>query len=160
MIERFRGEYFPFSNMYPLSEWIEADCGVLVPTSEHAYMANRFKDTQIQLAVTAARGLETRNSIYRDGLAAKELAHELIEAGEELSAADPIARIALMRRVIGQKVDKNDSIRSLLLDTDEQEIQEGNNWGDTFWGVSPVGSGSGQNNLGKIYMELRLELKN
>jgi predicted NAD-dependent protein-ADP-ribosyltransferase YbiA (DUF1768 family) len=160
MIERFRGEHFPFSNMYPLPEWIEADCGVLVPTSEHAYMANRFKDVQVQLAVAAARGLETRNSTYRDGLAAKEMAHELIEAGEELSAADPIARIALMRRVVGQKIHKNDSIRSLLLDTDEQEIQEGNNWGDTFWGVSPVGSGSGQNNLGKIYMGLRSELKN
>jgi predicted NAD-dependent protein-ADP-ribosyltransferase YbiA (DUF1768 family) len=160
MIERFRGEYFPFSNMYPLPEWIEADCGVLVPTSEHAYMANRFKDTQIQLAVAAARGLQTGNAIYRDGLAAKKLAHELIEAGEELSAADPIARIALMRRVVSQKVDKNELIHTLLVSTDEQDIQEGNDWGDTFWGVSPVGSGTGQNNLGKIYMELRSELKN
>jgi predicted NAD-dependent protein-ADP-ribosyltransferase YbiA (DUF1768 family) len=159
MIERFRSEYFPFSNMYPLPAWIEADCGVLVPTSEHAYMANRFKDTQIQLAVAAARGLETSNAIYKDGLAAKKLAHELIDAGEELSAADPIARIALMRRVVRQKIDKNDSIRTLLIDTNEKEIQEGNDWGDTFWGVSPVGSGSGQNNLGKIYMGIRADLK-
>jgi predicted NAD-dependent protein-ADP-ribosyltransferase YbiA (DUF1768 family) len=159
MIERFRGEYFPFSNMYPLPEWIEADCGVLVPTSEHAYMANRFKDTRTQLAVAAARGLETSNAIYKDGLAAKKLAHELIAAGEELSAADPIARIALMRRVVSQKVNRNDAVRSLLTNTDEQEIQEGNDWGDTFWGVSPVGSAIGQNNLGKIYMELRSKLK-
>jgi predicted NAD-dependent protein-ADP-ribosyltransferase YbiA (DUF1768 family) len=159
MIERFRGEYFPFSNMYPLHEWIEADCGVLVPTSKHAYMANRFKDTRIQLAVAAARGLETSSAIYKDGLAAKKLAHELIAAGEKLSAANPIARIALMRRVVRQKVDKNDAVRSLLTSTDEQDIQEGNDWGDTFWGVSPVGSAIGQNNLGKIYMELRSELK-
>jgi len=158
MIERFRGEYFPFSNMYPLPEWIEADCGLMVPTSEHAYMANRFKDIQIQLAVAAARGLETSNAIYKDGLAAKKLAHELIDAGEELSSADPIARIALMRRVVRQKIDKNDSIRTLLIGTEQQEIQEGNDWGDTFWGVSPVGSGSGQNNLGKIYMGIRADL--
>jgi ribA/ribD-fused uncharacterized protein len=160
MIERFRGDYFPFSNMYPLPEWIEADCGVLVPTSEHAYMANRFKNTRTQLAVAAVRGLETSNAIYKDGLAAKKLAHELIASGEELSVADPVARIVLMRRVVSQKVDKNDSVRALLISTEEQEIQEGNNWGDTFWGVSPVGSVSGQNNLGKIYMELRSELKN
>jgi ribA/ribD-fused uncharacterized protein len=160
MIERFRGEYFPFSNMYPLPSWIEADCGVLVPTSEHAYMANRFKDVRIQLAVAAARGLETSKAMYRDGLAAKKLAYEFIASGEELVAADPIARIALMKRVVNKKINENDSIRALLISTDEEDIQEGNDWGDTFWGISPVGSGSGQNNLGKIYMELRSKLKN
>lgn len=159
MIERFRGEYFPFSNMYPLSTWIEADCGVMVPTSEHAYMANRFRDTRVQLAIAAARGSDVNNTQYKDGLAAKRLAHEFIAAGEKLVAADFVARIALMKRVVSSKINANNDVRSLLLNTADELIEEGNDWGDNFWGVSPAGSNNGQNNLGRIYMELRAELK-
>ena len=35
---------------------------------------------------------------------------------------------------------------------------EGNNWHETFWGVDSE-TGEGQNNFGKILMELREELK-
>lgn len=45
----------------------------------------------------------------------------------------------------------------LLLDaTGDQELVEGNWWGDTYWGVS---RGRGQNKLGKILMRIREELR-
>ena len=157
-VERFRGEFFPFSNMYTMPNWIEADCGVLVPTSEHAYMANRFLDMQLQLAIAAARGLPEETEIYKDGNAAKKLAHEFITAGAELVVKDDIARVGLMKRVVLAKVEANDEVRELLLKTGEVKIEEGNAWEDTFWGISPPGSGNGQNHLGKILMQIRKEI--
>jgi ribA/ribD-fused uncharacterized protein len=41
-----------------------------------------------------------------------------------------------------------------LLDTKNEYLQEGNMWYDTFWGVD-LRTGQGQNNLGKILMEVR-----
>lgn len=37
-------------------------------------------------------------------------------------------------------------------------IQEGNYWGDTFWGVD-LKKREGENNLGKLVMEIREKLK-
>lgn len=44
-----------------------------------------------------------------------------------------------------------------LVDTGEMEIVESNHWKDIFWGVC---DGIGENNLGKILMKLRDEIKN
>jgi ribA/ribD-fused uncharacterized protein len=44
----------------------------------------------------------------------------------------------------------------LLLATGDQELIEGNTWGDRFWGVC---DGEGQNNLGNILMEVRDSLR-
>lgn len=51
---------------------------------------------------------------------------------------------------------QNDEFKQKLLDTDEQEIQEGNTWGDTFWGIC---NGVGENQLGKLLMKIRAEMK-
>lgn len=39
-----------------------------------------------------------------------------------------------------------------LLDTGDAELIEGNDWGDTYWGVC---NGKGKNMLGKLLMEVR-----
>ena len=44
-----------------------------------------------------------------------------------------------------------------LLDTGGATLIEGNDWGDTFWGVY---RGKGRNELGKILMRVREELSN
>lgn len=45
----------------------------------------------------------------------------------------------------------------LLLDTGDAILEEGNHWNDTFWGVR-LKNGQGQNHLGKILMQVRMEL--
>ena len=45
----------------------------------------------------------------------------------------------------------------LLIDTDSRLLQEGNKWNDKFWGVC-LKTGEGENNLGKIIMDIREEL--
>jgi ribA/ribD-fused uncharacterized protein len=47
--------------------------------------------------------------------------------------------------------------KTKLLETGDQELVEGNNWNDTFWGVC---NGVGENHLGKILMKIREELRN
>jgi predicted NAD-dependent protein-ADP-ribosyltransferase YbiA (DUF1768 family) len=47
-------------------------------------------------------------------------------------------------------------LQELLLATGDQEIQEGNNWNDRFWGVC---DGEGENILGKLLMGLRRSLR-
>lgn len=46
--------------------------------------------------------------------------------------------------------------KDLLLATGSAYIEETNWWGDTFWGVC---KGVGDNNLGKIIMQIREEIK-
>jgi len=60
-----------------------------------------------------------------------------------------------MTDLVRQKF-SNPQLAKQLLDTKDFELIEGNTWGDTFWGVC---SGKGQNNLGKILMQIRNELK-
>lgn len=150
----------PFSNMYPLQTWIETDRGIAMPTSEHPYMANRFTSVEAHVAVANARGDATDTRFWKDGRAAKELAHTYIGQGYDLTYATDEERVAIMMRVVRQKLAKNAEILALLLATGEEAIYEGNTWGDTFWGVSPTGAhGSGMNHLGKIYMSLRSDFQ-
>lgn len=46
--------------------------------------------------------------------------------------------------------------KKMLLLTGDEELIEGNYWGDTYWGVS---HGKGQNKLGKLLMQVREEIK-
>ena len=132
----------------------------MVPTSEHAYMANRFTSPAAHAAVASARGETVDTRFWKDGQASKELAHKLIAQGHELAYATDEERVAIMMRVVRQKLAKNAEILALLLATGEEAIYEGNTWGDTFWGVSPVGTHtSGMNHLGKIYMSLRSDFR-
>ena len=64
-------------------------------------------------------------------------------------------KITVMEDLVRQKCSR-EPYKSRLLNTGDQEIQEGNVWNDTFWGVC---KGRGANNLGKIIMRIRTELQ-
>ena len=53
---------------------------------------------------------------------------------------------------------QNQELREKLLETGSLKIEEGNDWGDVFWGVD-LETGEGENNLGKIIMKIRNEIK-
>lgn len=156
-IKRFRGRYFSFSNTYPLDNWIKTEQGIAVPSSEHAYMANRFADPSIHYEVAGARGTDAGVLSYADAVAAKQVAYTYIEQGEGLLYTDDVERIAMMQRVVRAKLLANRAILELLLETGDMHIQEGNTWNDEFWGVG-LATNRGDNHLGRIYMRLRDEL--
>jgi len=159
MIERFRGEYFFLSNMYPVQNWIETDLGIMVPTSEHAYQAAKFQMAEDYIRVAEARAEEGDNRIYADGLAAKELATEMVLEGALVVEDWDIARRGIMKAIVRRKFLTNPDIAAKLLATGDEEIFEGNDWGDRYWGVDPIGSRDGQNQMGQIHMEVRDELR-
>ena len=55
------------------------------------------------------------------------------------------------------KFTQNQDLKEKLLKTGNAILIEGNWWNDTYWGVC---NGIGENNLGKILMKIREELKN
>ena len=62
-----------------------------------------------------------------------------------------------MYKLLQQKFSKNSILGKKLEATGQQDLVENNTWNDTFWGVC---NGKGQNNLGKLLMQVRKELSN
>ena len=54
---------------------------------------------------------------------------------------------------------KHKYLRERLLETGDLIIEEGNSWGDVFWGICSK-TGEGKNKLGKLLMKVRSEIKN
>lgn len=62
----------------------------------------------------------------------------------------------IMYQLCLAKFEQNAVLIDLLLATGEAELEEGNFWRDTYWGVC---NGVGLNKLGLILMQVRKELK-
>lgn len=67
-------------------------------------------------------------------------------------------RLDAMREVLRSKF-STPELRQQLLSTGDVPLSEGNTWHDTFWGIDAT-TGKGENNLGKLLMQLRQELSN
>jgi len=65
-------------------------------------------------------------------------------------------KVSVMKELLIQKFFQS-PYRDLLLNTGDMHIQEGNRWGDTFWGVC-LKTNTGSNNLGILLMEIRRDL--
>ena len=63
-------------------------------------------------------------------------------------------RIAYMKLALTLKFDI-DELGDMLLDTGDTYLEEGNDWKDTFWGTV---HGVGENNLGRLLMQVRDEI--
>ena len=137
MISSFTGRYYFLSNFYPCSV---AYKGIVYPSSEHAFVAAKSSDV---------RDHEYIATIPTAGKA-KQYGKRLI-----LHFDWDNIRVDIMRDIVRIKFSSNDDLREALINTGNEQLVEGNYWGDTFWGQSPVGTG--QNNLGKILMEIRYE---
>ena len=66
-----------------------------------------------------------------------------------------ITKVGVMQAIVKAKFVQNPELRRKLLATGDEQLVEGNWWGDTFWGVC---NGEGKNHLGRILMEVREEL--
>lgn len=66
-------------------------------------------------------------------------------------------KLEIMRYAQRQKY-RQEPFRSKLLATGDAYLEEGNWWGDRFWGCD-IKTREGENNLGKIIMEVRNEIQ-
>lgn len=139
MITEFQNEYRWLSNFEPCVITLE---GVEYQSVEHAYMSCKSTDPRWKAfcsdrAVTAGMVKRASRNI------------ELIPDWDS-------KKIDVMRMCLIQKYEQ-EPFRSKLLATGNANIQEGNRWGDKFWGVC-LKTGEGKNNLGKLLEAIRFKL--
>lgn len=65
-------------------------------------------------------------------------------------------KVYIMGRILLDKFTRNEDLKLALIGTGKKYLEETNWWNDKFWGVC---NGIGKNNLGKILMKIRDELK-
>jgi len=140
MINQFKDEYRWLSNFVPCS--IELD-GQMYKSVEHAYQSAKSEDdwNWKEFCVLETNPAEVKRQ-------AKHIS---------LRKDWNIIRDDIMRDCLRQKFSQ-EPYKRLLLDTKNEQIQEGNWWGDEYWGVN-LKTGKGQNKLGKMIMQIRGEIR-
>lgn len=138
MINKFDGRYRFLSSFWTAAVVFE---DVLYPSSEHAYQAAKSKSSSVRLMIRQA---PTPGKAKRLG--------RTIEIRKDWDAI----KLDVMEQIVRDKFTRTQALGELLLATGDQELVEGNHWGDTFWSVC---NGVGENHLGKILMKIRSELK-
>ncbi len=141
MIKEFQGKYRFLSNFYPVKIRY---AGIEYPSVEHAYQAAKTFDHKKRLEIA---NLKTPGIAKRTGQTVI-LRHDW----EEI-------KLDMMYDLVKMKFENNILLQKLLLDTNNEDLQEGNWWGDEYWGVN-LRTGEGENQLGKILMDIRKTIKN
>lgn len=141
MITEFQGEFRFLSNFWPCRiEWN----GHVFPSTEHAFVYAKTDLPEEQTLVLEACDVLNPGQIKRFG---KVLTLRPNWNNERLRIMKELIRIKFQIPELKEK----------LLATETKQLVEGNSWGDVFWGVN-LETGDGENNLGKILMEVRSEL--
>ena len=65
-------------------------------------------------------------------------------------------KVQVMKEIVTAKFEQNEDLQQKLRDTGDAYLEEGNTWGDRVWGTV---NGAGANNLGKILMEVRENIR-
>lgn len=134
-ISEFRGEYFFLSNFYHAPVVYD---GLRFENNEAAFQAAKCPEQAKMFC-----GLNPQD--------AKRLGRRV-----PLRPDWEKVKFGIMENICRAKFQRNPALLEKLLQTGDAELVEGNSWGDRIWGVC---RGSGENNLGKILMKLREELR-
>jgi len=154
-IDQFRGRYEFLSNFYPAPVHYD---GITYPSAEHAYQAAKCHDNALIIAVKGStfntpeyckNGLELKFAI-----AAEPSSSKARQMGKTLPLRPDWEQVKLdiMLQIVTLKF-QDEHLAAMLKRTAPCILIEGNNWGDTFWGVD-VAKG-GLNMLGKVLMHVR-----
>ena len=135
-IRTFKNKNAFLSNFYPVFVYYE---GMRFPSVEHAFQAAKTND------------LETRKlfMIAPTAKDAKRLGRQV-----KLRKDWDSVKVNVMEMLLRQKFARP-ALREQLLNTKDSMLIEGNNHGDTFWGVC---KGTGENYLGRLLMKIRQEI--
>ncbi|MDP4224846.1 MAG: NADAR family protein [Bacteroidota bacterium] len=136
-IEEFQGKYRFLSNFWPAL--IVYD-GIAYPTVEHAYQAQKTTNEKLRQMV----------SEFKTPGEAKRWGSKVLLRNDWDNVKDRV-----MEDLVRLKFTTINDLKRKLVDTYNEELIEGNNWDDTYWGIC---RGNGQNKLGKILMQVRSEI--
>lgn len=138
MIKEFQGEYRFLSNFAKVDITID---GITYRSVEHAYMSQKSDDIEWK---NFCKITESPAEVKK-----KSRKIKLVDNWDDI-------KIKVMRECIDQKFSR-EPYKTLLLETGDLHIQEGNRWKDKFWGVD-LGTRVGRNILGKLIMGKRSRL--
>jgi ribA/ribD-fused uncharacterized protein len=113
-----------------------------------------IQDEEYDTVEHAYQAYKTLNPVEREYVRNAPTPREAKKRGRHVTLREdfPIVRIPLMRLFVLTKFTRHRRCRQVLTLSHDAIIQEGNWWGDTFWGIC---NGKGENNLGIILMEVR-----
>lgn len=137
MINEFKGKYYFLSNFYesPIT-WR----GITYKNNEAAFQSAKTNDENLRKSFSSLNPSQAK---------AKGRRIKLRDDWEEV-------KFDIMFEICFAKFSQNEDLRLKLISTQDQHLEEGNTWGDKIWGTV---NGIGQNNLGKILMRVREEVK-
>ncbi|HEY9653796.1 MAG TPA: NADAR domain-containing protein [Coleofasciculaceae cyanobacterium] len=135
--------YGCFSNFSPHSIEIE---GFVWSTVEHYYQAQKFVGTEDEGLMTLIRNAKTPTEAAALG---RDRTHKLRPDWEEV-------KVQVMWQGVLTKFLRHTDIQAILLDTGEELIVE-DSPRDYYWGCGQ--DKTGQNQLGKILMNVRQEIR-
>ncbi len=139
MIKEFQGEYRWLSNFWPVQILYKERVFHNVENAYHSEKNNNpeWKDFCAQ---------EEDPRVVK----LKSLEVSLCEDWEEI-------RVDVMKELLDIKFSQ-EPFTTQLLETGDEYLQEGNDWGDVFWGID-LETGEGKNILGEMIMRVRDELR-
>jgi len=148
----YEHDFYPLSNFSAFN--LEFASRVF-PTSEHAYHWMKFSAWGEPSPILPKEADSVAYAI-KDA----ESAHQAFKIAEAHKASrrpdwDDV-KLDVMRRILRAKVKQHEYVRRKLLATGERELVE-DSWRDDFWGWGP--NRDGKNMLGKLWMEIRAELR-
>lgn len=137
MINNFRGEYNFLSNFY---------------NSPVEYQGITYRNNEAAFQSAKSLNLDIRKTFSNlDPSQAKRKGRHIA-----LRPDWENVKFDIMYEICKAKFSQNKTLKDKLLNTRNEYLEEGNTWGDKIWGTI---NGEGQNNLGKILMRVREELK-
>ena len=136
-------EFYPFDNFSSFKvEWN----GYLFSSVEEAYQAASFMGSDEDL-VEKIKKSHSADEAQRIAYANRDKRREDWDD----------VKVSIMEELLRLKIEQNPYVKKKLLQTEDYIIVE-DSPKDDFWGWGP--NRNGQNNLGKLWMKLREELKN
>lgn len=150
-ITQFRGEYSWLSNFFPVDVILHPEDlnePIIFPSVENAYQAGKCSNSTDMLNfvdITPAEAKKlSRLKKYKTKQFKKTTNFELF-------------KLELMYGLLVQKYNI-EPFKSLLIATGDCYIQEGNLWGDMFFGYC-LKTNQGKNHLGHMIMNIREKIK-
>ena len=139
----YERDFYPLSNFSSFTlQWK----GLRFDTSEAAYHWEKFN----------------YNNYFpiQDEIRLAPSAHEAFKVAQKYhNFVHPLwleQRVKIMKEILRAKADQHEYVRRKLLATGDRELIE-DSWRDSFWGWGE--NKDGQNMLGKLWMEVREELR-
>ena len=137
-ISCFRGKYGFLSNFYH-------DCCIKADGQVYVSVERYFQS------------MKNNSNVYKSAIAGARTEADAKHLGKKIHLRHDWEEVKDQVMLDGLRLKFSDpELRQKLLDTGDAYLEEGNTWGDRYWGVF---NGQGKNMLGKLLMQVREEIR-